>query len=190
MAPAQDRAAPADDNDDAEGFDAFYLATFKRTFAAAYRMSAGNHDVAEEATQEAYVALWLRWPQRRQLPMNANLKYVIGIASHKVVDRYRSQDAKRTVPDEVDGPADEPTPADALGELAVLRAVRDLLEGQSSRRRAVGMLYFLEGWEQAEIAEALGMAASTVRTHVQRLRVLLKPLIHRINDLDSGGDHR
>jgi DNA-directed RNA polymerase specialized sigma24 family protein len=52
------------------------------------------------------------------------------------------------------------------------------------------VLFFLEGWEYTEIAATLDISESTVRTQVQRLRELLKPLIHRINDLDQGGERR
>jgi DNA-directed RNA polymerase specialized sigma24 family protein len=48
------------------------------------------------------------------------------------------------------------------------------------------VLYFLEEFDYSEIAEKLGMSCSTVRTHVQRLRAGLQPLI----DLDNRGGER
>jgi RNA polymerase sigma factor (sigma-70 family) len=190
MPPAQAGDAPPGANGDADGFEAFYLAAAERTFRAACRMTAGDQEVAWDVTQDAYIAMMACWPSRRGLPVEDNLRYVIGIASHKVVDWYRAPDNKCAELDGVDGLADEPTPADTLSEQAVLNAVRDLLDGQPAHRRAVGVLYFLEGWKQLEIAATLDLDPSTVRTQVQRLRVRLRPLIHRINNLDQGGDQR
>ena len=70
--------------------------------------------------------------------------------------------------------------------MAALPVVRDFLDRQPLRRRAVGALYFLEGFDYIEIAEVLGMSRSTARTHVQRLRGTLQPLIDRINLDDQG----
>lgn len=174
----------------ADGFEAFYRDTCSRTFRAAYRMSAGNQHLACDVVQDAYLAMLRRWPDRRERLFEANRRYVLGIVSKKIVDWYRARDNNCSGLDDVDCQADEPTPADMLGEWAVLNGVRNLLEGQPVQRRAVGMLFFLEDWEPREIATALDMDASTVRTHIHRLRGLLKPLIHRMNDLDPGGDQR
>lgn len=190
MSSAQAGIAPSSDDGDADGFEAFYLATAERTFRAACRMTAGDQHVAWDVTQDAYIAMMTCWPDRRGLPVEDNRRYVIGIASHKVVDWYRAPDNKCAELDDLDGPADEPTPADTLSEQAVLDAARYLLDRQPAQRRAVGVLYFLECWKQREIAAALALDPSTVRTQVQRLRVLLNPLIHRINNLHQGGDQR
>lgn len=177
-------------DDSAAGFEAFYLATCERIFKTACRLTAGDQYLARDVTQEAYVAMWRCWSARWGRPVEDNRRYVLGIVSKKIVDWYRAPDNKCAGLDEVDCQPDEPTPADLIGEWAVLHAVRKLLADQPERRRAVGMLFFLEGWQYEEIATALGMQESTVRTHVHRLRGLLKSLIYRINDLDLGGDLR
>jgi DNA-directed RNA polymerase specialized sigma24 family protein len=50
------------------------------------------------------------------------------------------------------------------------------------------VLHLIEGLDTAEIADALGMRESTVRTHVQRIRVLLKPYVDRIMEDERGGE--
>lgn len=76
--------------------------------------------------------------------------------------------------------------AEVLDTMTVLQAVCEFLDRQPPRRRAVGVLFFLGEFGYSEIAEKLGMSCSTARTHVQRLRAGLQPLI----DLDDGGGER
>lgn len=130
------------------------------------------------------------WQDRQDRPSEDNRRYVLGIVSKKIADWYRARDNRCVGLEDVDWPADEPTPADTCDESAVFSAVRDLLDSQPDRRRAVGVLFFLEQWNHAEIAATLAMHESTVRTHLHRLRLLLKPLIDRINDLNPGGDQQ
>jgi len=52
----------------------------------------------------------------------------------------------------------------------------------------VAVLYFLEELTYAEIAEILAITESTARTHVERLRMLLKPLVDNITKFGQGGE--
>lgn len=90
--------------------------------------------------------------------------------------------------DEHDCSSDETGHAEVLDTMTVLPVVRGFLDRQPPKRRAVGVLYFLEEFDYPEIAEALGIDHSTVRTHVQRLREKLQPLIDRITLDDQGGE--
>lgn len=183
MAPRGEQPAASDD------FASFYRATAPQTFRAACRMAAGDQHVARDATQEAYVAMLRLWPKRRGMPLDDNRRYVIGIASKKVADWYRLSDNQNTgLADEFDLSTEDVGFAEVLDEHSVLSATRRLIDGQPSRRRVVAVLFFLEGWRYREIAAALGISESTVRTHVERLRNLLKPLIDQIRELDRGGE--
>jgi RNA polymerase sigma factor (sigma-70 family) len=168
-------------------FAAFYTTTAERTYLTVRRMAAGDPHLAHDATQDAYVVLLQRWSKRQHLPVDVNRRYVVGIAAHKVIDRYRYQRRDAKLDDECDQPLEDNGFTELINELSVLRAVRELIDRQPARRRAVATLYFLEEASYTEIATALRITESTVRTHVERMRALLKPLIDQITELDEGG---
>jgi RNA polymerase sigma factor (sigma-70 family) len=164
----------------------FYRTTSRRTFGTAYRAAGGDAHVAEDATQEAYVVMLNRWLGNKK-PEGDLCCYVAGIAVRKVVDFYRSR--SRDAPEEEHECGNHELGYDrVLDGMTVLPAVRNLLDRQPPRRRAVGALYFLEEFDYLEIAETLGMSCSTARTHVQRLREAMQPLIDRITRDDLGGE--
>lgn len=173
---------------DRDGFEAFYAATRDRTYQAARRVAAGDHQVAIDAMHDAYVVMLRRWPERSHRSLSANHNYVVRIAANKIIDGYRGRDRQTSIDDtECDPPAEEDPIGDLLDELSVFRAVCELIDRQPPRRRAVATLFFLEEMNCPEIAAALGITESTIRTHVERMRKLLKPLIYQISRMDEGG---
>lgn len=159
----------------------FYATTVERTFATARRV-AGDRDTAWDATQDAYVVMVHRWGERCTRSVRDNQRYVIGIAVRKVVDWYRRQGRLVRLDDEEDPVVQEAGYGEVLDRLTAFREVRRLLECQSPGLRAVGILYFLEGFEYAEIADVRGVTTSTVRSQVQFLRARLEPLVNRITE--------
>lgn len=182
--PGSDGAA---DPDLLHQFIDFYKTTCHRTFGTAYRAAGRDSHVAEDATQEAYAVMLKRWRDNKK-PDGDFCRYVVGIAVRKVIDFYRSRDGEVLMEEEHDWSSHEPGYDEVLNTMTVLPVVRDLLDRQPRRRRAVGVLYLLEEFDYSEIAETLGMSGSTVRTHVQRLREALQPVIDRINLDDRGGE--
>ncbi|GAA2815726.1 sigma-70 family RNA polymerase sigma factor [Saccharopolyspora taberi] len=168
-----------------EPFEEFYLATAEQVVRVITRMAAGNSHLGEEISQQAYVAMLECWPKRRHASQEDNRRYVIGIAAKKLADWYRRLRDWDAIDDENDCPAVDPGFDKVLNELSVFKAVRDLIEQQPAHRRSVGVLYFVEEWPYQEIAEALAISESTVRTQIERLRGHLKPLIHQ---LYGGGE--
>jgi len=174
-------------SEDSGGFEAFYTATAERTYLVVRRMTAGDPHLARDATQDAYVVMLQCWSERQHLPLDVNRRYVVGIAAHKVIDHYREQHGEVSLDDECDQPVEDNGFTELIDELSVGCAVRELIDRQPVRRRAVATLRFLEEASSTEIATALEITESTVRTHVQRMRALLRPLINRITELDEGG---
>jgi RNA polymerase sigma factor (sigma-70 family) len=168
-------------------FAEFYSATVTWVLGLARRTAAGDHDLAWDATQEAYARMLERWPDRRRRCLADNRRYTSAIAVNLVVDAYRRHGRSDELDDAHDRGLEDSGFAAVLDELALLGAVRDFLHRQPARRRAVGVLYLIEGLQTAEVAGALGMTESTVRTHVERLRVLLKPYVDRIMNDEQGG---
>jgi RNA polymerase sigma-70 factor (ECF subfamily) len=166
-------------------FDDFYRATVTRTLTAARAVAGGDNHVAKDATQEAYVWMWRCWAEWSGRPVGDAARYVTRIAFNKVADVFRR---KRDLPWPEDfEPANQETGYEEVLGRSLRRALFDLINQQPEKRRAVAMLWLMEGCTYAEIAIALGIAESTVRTHVERLRALMKPLVFRDED-NRGGE--
>ncbi len=143
-----------------DGFEAFYTATMERTFLAARRIAVGDRDLAFDATQDAYVTMLQRWAVRCHKPLAANHNYVVRIAANKVLDRLRRSRRLVSLDDDCDLPIVEDPSDELVTELSkqsVLRAVRELIDVQPARRRAVVTLYFLHDVGYTEVAATLGM---------------------------------
>ncbi|OXM59656.1 RNA polymerase sigma factor [Amycolatopsis vastitatis] len=173
-----------------ESFETFYCSTAPRVRRAVQRIAAGDHHIAEDATQEAYCQLWELWSCRESEPPEDNRKYVVGIAAHKVMDAYRRQRRLTELDAELAEAVEDSRVDDVLDELVVLKTVRELIARQPPQRRAVAVLFFLEELNHDEVAAILDISKSTVRTHVQRLRAVLRPQLVRLNQIDQGGEGR
>src|SRR5689334_8361477 len=139
-------ASQASQVPDPDSVAAFYIATVERTLATARRI-AGDHDIAQEATQEAYVVMVENWGQWRTRSWEDAQYYVIGIAVKKVADWYRRNGRFVSFGDECDRPVVDDDYQQVLDRLTIFKAVRHLLESQPIGMRAVGVLYFLERFE-------------------------------------------
>ena len=180
-------ASPASQSTDPGSVEAFYVATVERTLAAACRV-AGDRDIAQEATQEAYVVMVENWEQWRTRSLGDNQSYIIGIAVKKVADWYRRNGRFVSFSEECDRPVASDNYQQVLDQLTIFKAVRHLLESQPIGMRAVGVLYFIERFEYSEIAHILGVTNSTVRTQVQRLRARLRPLVRQFGEPTDEGE--
>jgi RNA polymerase sigma-70 factor (ECF subfamily) len=174
----------------AEGSDfvEFHAATFPRIFRTALRLAGGDRHVAYDATQDAYAMMLQRWPQRRTHLLEDNRRYLMRAALNRVYDHYRRERRLTEFDDAYEAATEDPNLVVLLDDRGLVAAVRRFLDGQPPRRRSVAVLRFVEGYEYAEIASILGMSESTVRTHVERVRVLLKPYVERIIEQTGGGD--
>lgn len=162
----------------------FYRATAARTFGAARRMAGGDEHLARDAMQEAYLAMWRCWEEWTARSLRDAGRYVVKIAVRKVADAYRRK-TDLAWPDDYEPTDHESGYEEVLGQ-PLFDAVLELIDRQPVRRRAVAVLFFLEDFTCAEIAEALDIAASTVRTHIERTRELMKPLVDRDQDTGRG----
>lgn len=145
-------------------FAAFYRATAERTFRIAHLAARGDRRAAWEATQEAYSRLLDRWRIYRRRTTEEKSRYVVGLAVRAVTGADQ------------DGAVEEQDyPGDAV-------SLRELVERLPAARHAVTILFFHEDYSAREIAVALDLAESEIRAHIERIRVMLKPMV-------DGGDH-
>ena len=165
-----------------DALEAFYDRYARLVFSLS-RYMLRDHGLAEEATQDIFLTLWLkasRYNPQRGTPRT----WFMSVAHHRVIDLIRSRKRSAQSSDQV--PHDlldlEPssshnTEQEAYRNLAreeILAAMTNLPREQ----REVILLAYFEGYSQSEIASKLDQPLGTVKTRarlaMQKLRVLLK----------------
>jgi RNA polymerase sigma-70 factor, ECF subfamily len=151
-----------------------YDETLPRVYGFFLHRVGGNVGTAEDLTQETYLAAVRE--VRRGNPGDDPIRWLFGIARHKLLDHYRRQGRDRglVVPwyegieDDVSIPSfdlgldeDRARVVDALGVLPV-------------SQQAVMSLRYLDGWAVPEIAQALGKTVHAIESLLARGRVNFK----------------
>ena len=159
---------------DPTGFDALYAAHVERVFALCLRMTADERR-AEELTQTVFVKAWRRIGTFRGDA--AFSTWLHRVTVNTVLDDRKARGRRpaqlSAVPDEAYGAgADASDPAERL---ALERAIASLPD----RARTAVVLHGIEGYSYEEVAERMGVAVGTVKSHIHRARALL---IERLED--------
>ncbi len=123
-----------------------------------------NHAMAEEAVQDAFVALHRRW-RRLKDPQQA-----VGYLRTSVINNTRSIQRRWTVaakhPD--DRPLDEPSAESGAMRAAAGDAVIAALRTLPDRQREALVLRYYAGLSEAEIAAAMKVSRGAVKSHTSR----------------------
>lgn len=139
-------------------------ASADRSFALAYRIL-GNHADAHDALQDAWLRAWSkRRDQREDAPVGAWLRVIV---VRECLRALKWRGVRRWLPfgERVPDLADAPPHTDEQLDAARVRA---LVAAFPAQQRVAFTLRFDEGWTLPEIAEALGVAPETVKTHLAR----------------------
>lgn len=96
--------------------------------------------------------------------------YLATVARGILVDHFRRQDLERAYLDEMAAlPASHhPSPEDRAVLLESLLALDVLLDGLGPKVREAFLLARLDGWDQARIAEHLGVSVSSVKKYLHK----------------------
>lgn len=151
------------------GLESVFLEHQGRVFRAAFRIT-GNAQDAEDVLQTVF----LRLARQGDAASLANpSSYLYRAAVNAALDLLRARRERTNVALEEahaspDGPARQP---DQLHEAAELRAwLRRAIAGLPPRAAEVFALHHLEGYENVEIARALGMSRVSVAVTLHRAR--------------------
>jgi RNA polymerase sigma-70 factor (ECF subfamily) len=140
-------------------FDDFEL-SFRRLYPQAARLAyriVGNRESAEDVAAEACARALARWRHVGRLAHRE--AWVLRVASNLALDTVKRKAAPST--------ADVHVP-DAEDSVVVRLALGAALRALPRRQREVIVLRYLVGLPDSEVADALGIAEGTVRTHVRR----------------------
>lgn len=171
---------------DSAAFGAFYKNTAKQVTATVRRMTKGDDNLTADIVQDAYLEMLRCWERREDHLLEDNRKYVVKIAANKVCDVFRRRQKLTELDEECAAASFEDDAIDRLDQAAALAAVRELIDRQPPRRRVVVTMYFIEGIAYADIAKAVDITESTVRTQVERFFKLLQPLTDKFTDMRGG----
>ncbi len=141
---------------------------------------------AEEIVQDVFLAVWRAAPSF-DAQRGAVRPWLLQIAHFRIINELRRRSRRPRVQPDADGPAAvelpdrEPDPAEAAWQEEERTAVRSAFEAlPPTQRQAVGLAFF-GGLTHAEVAEQLhlplGTAKTRIRTGLQRLRLVLTPLL-------------
>lgn len=156
---------------DEERFTEFVRAQTASLFRTAYLMT-GDYQRAEDVLQAALVRVYQHWPRVDTMDQPA------GYARRVVVNQSMSWWRKRSSHESRLKLNDEPAWDGRVDDIAEHERVWNAVLSLPRRQRAVTVLRFYEDMTEAQIAETLGMAPGTVKSHshaaVRRLAVLLE----------------
>lgn len=128
---------------------------------------AKSHSTAEEITHEVFISLWLN--REKLPPVQKPAAYIYRVTANKVYDFLRSSMAHKRILAEIHQRSNGGYSNNAEdrmnlkeSEKLILQAINQL----SPQKQQIYRLNKLEGKTPSEIAEALNLTASTVRSHL------------------------
>jgi RNA polymerase sigma-70 factor (sigma-E family) len=132
-------------------------------------LTAGDRHAAEDLVQTALEKAYVAWPRIER--KGAQESYVRSIMTRAAIDRTRQRSRRgEVVTDDVpDIPVEPVGPEDRDQVFALLAAL-------SPRQRAVMVLRYYDDLTEAQIAEALGCSAGTVKAHASRALGVMRSL--------------
>lgn len=163
---------------DADSFDAFYRATYDRTFRYLYGVL-GDAGDAQDATQEAYGRAWRAW---RDVGAMADPEAWVRTVGWRVAANHlrRLRSAARRRPPRPDQAADVGTPgADTVDLVSALRRI------DRDQRRALVLHYLLDLPVQ-QVADETGVSVSAAKARLVRGRAALGVLL-RLDEEPGNG---
>jgi RNA polymerase sigma-70 factor (ECF subfamily) len=162
---------------DPAAFDALVRRHLPGALVAAERLL-GDRSDAEDLVQDAFLRaldrLPLLDPGRPFGPWFFTLLRNLGI------NQLRARKVRHTEPEMLDAVSPDAPPDEVLVRTEVRERFDAALAALTPRQREIVMLFEVEGWKGAEIAEHLGLTPENVRWHLHQakksLRAALAPL--------------
>ncbi len=150
-----------------EAFQALYASQAGGVRRFLQGMVGGNHHVAEELTQDAFIKAWKALPT---FAFKSTLKtWVYTVALNTARDWLRGHGGKTFValdPDSLNA---------AEGETPETRAVKEALLELEEEPRALLILHYYEDLDLNEIAKILGIPQGTVKSRLFTAKGKLRP---------------
>jgi RNA polymerase sigma-70 factor, ECF subfamily len=145
-----------------------------------------SRERAEDIAQEAFVRLFRNADQYRERDKLA--PYLFKIATNFMISELRREKRWRLLMPRLEGATPKPSPSPDAGLMSdeVQRKVAAALEKVPLKFRAPLALYEIEEWSYDDIARSLGCRIGTVKSRINRARVLMR---RQLASWWIGGNH-
>ena len=160
-----------------DALEELYDRHHRTALALAYRVLA-DRNLAEDAIQEAFLAVW-RQPESFKPDRGSARSWLLSIVRHRAIDitRGRSFVNERLSLDEMNLQPEYPDVWHQVVRRSDEREVRQAVKGLPAEQREVIILAYFGGRTQREMSESLGLPLGTVKGRIrlgmQKLRGLL-----------------
>lgn len=163
---------------DTRAFEALYDRYAAQAYGLALKISR-SRQIAEEATQDAFLSLWQR-PSAYRADKGTVAAYLLRAAHNKAVDAIRREESLRRREQAGTVTVDEPV-EDEMAELAWVRTRRDQVRSalgllSAAHREALELTYF-GGLTCTEVAEHLAIPLGTAKTRIRDGMIRLRKLL-------------
>ena len=166
-----------------EAFEVIYDRHSRAAFSLAYRI-AGDRNVAEDITQEAFLSMW-RSHVRFDRERGSVRTWVLGIVHHRAIDAMRRNsvhDRRRSsaegIEERHEAPERERTEVEAARRDEA-REVHEVMQTLPGEQLQVVRLAYFGGFTHTQIAQMLQMPVGTVkgrmRLGLEKMRRALAP---------------
>lgn len=149
----------------------------KKVYTLCFRMC-GNSEDAEEAAQDAFLALWRGIDRFRQ--ESSLSTWIYRLATNACIDtlrRRKKQSGSVSLDDEelfVDAVDTSPQPQETVEHREAQKLLQESLSALPEEYRKVLILREIEGLSYTEIAESASIELNTVKSRISRGRSLLR----------------
>lgn len=152
---------------DRDAFAEIVRLHFRLAFVWALAIVQDSHE-AEDVVQDAFVRCWQRLGQCRSAPAFAGwLRSIVRSVAYNRLERERIRETEPL--DTVDVPGRRSPELD-LERAALRDRLSAAMRGLTDVQREVLLLYDLEGYRHAEIADSLGISEAMSRRHLSNAR--------------------
>lgn len=157
---------------DAQAFEGLYRRHRDRIYGLVWRLCGGDSALAEDLLQEAFVRAWQKLDSFRGDSLFGTwlhrLSVNVALSDRRIRMRRVSRETEMT--DAVERSASGDRDVTAGRRMDLEKAIGRLPE----RARTVLVLYDVEGYTHAEIAEMAGMAEGSSKAHLHRARKIVR----------------
>jgi RNA polymerase sigma-70 factor (sigma-E family) len=151
-----------------DAFGEFVAARSTALLRTAVLLAGGDRQLGEDLLQDAFAETYRRW--NRIASIDASEAYTRTIMVRLATRRWRRRRFERSLEAETTTPAHPGFASDV--DLGI--DVRAFLTHLSARQRAVVVLRYFDDRTEAEIAQLLGCAPGTVKSHASRALTTLR----------------
>lgn len=177
---------------DLDAFNRLVLAHQEKAFNLAYRML-NDEAAAEDATQTAFISAYRNLSSYRGGSFRA---WVMRMVTNTCYDELRRRHRRPTVPleplnteedEEIESPAwladDDLSPEEQVESRELEKAISHCIQGLPEEFRAVVVMIDVQGYDYAEVSEAIGKPLGTIKSRLARARLKLRDCLSGFREL-------